>query len=118
MPSHRPSSRGERGQASVELVALLPLVVLIGLALWQAAVAGHAMWATAAAARAAARAGAIADDDAARVAARRVLPGPVARGMRLRRGEDGEVALTVRIPAVVGGSAGTWTARARMEPQR
>src|SRR3954468_2418124 len=39
-----PAIRGERGQASVELVALLPLLVALGFAVWQAAVAGQAMW--------------------------------------------------------------------------
>ncbi|MEZ5122515.1 MAG: hypothetical protein R2736_13210 [Solirubrobacterales bacterium] len=35
---------GERGQASVELVALLPLIALLGLLCWQAVVAGQAVW--------------------------------------------------------------------------
>ena len=37
-------SRSESGQASVELVGLLPLVAVIGFALWQAMVAGQAAW--------------------------------------------------------------------------
>jgi len=51
--------RREVGQASVETVALLPLVVLVGALLWQAVVAGQALWLSAAAARAAARAAAV-----------------------------------------------------------
>ena len=39
-------SRSESGQASVELVGLLPLVAVIGFALWQAMVAGQAAWLT------------------------------------------------------------------------
>ena len=35
---------GEEGQASVELVALLPVVVIVGALLWQAVVAGQALW--------------------------------------------------------------------------
>src|SRR3954452_3027912 len=49
----------ERGQATVELVGVLPLVVVLGFAVWQAAVAGQAMWMAGAAARAAARAAAV-----------------------------------------------------------
>ena len=52
--------RREVGQASVETVALLPLVVLVGALLWQAVVAGQALWLSGAAARAAARAAAVA----------------------------------------------------------
>ena len=46
----------ESGQASVELVAVIPFVVLAALAVWQIALAGHTLWLTAGAARAAARA--------------------------------------------------------------
>src|SRR3954469_5636613 len=42
----------QRGQASVELVALLPFVVLAALVVWQLAVAGHALWSAGGAARA------------------------------------------------------------------
>jgi hypothetical protein len=108
----------QRGQASVELVALLPLIVVVALALWQAAVTGHAMWSAASAARSAARAGAIGTLDDARAAARRVLPGSLDRGVRVHRDEDGEVTVSVRIPSVFGGAAGTWSAHARMAPQR
>ena len=51
--------RGQTGQASVETVALLPLVVVVGALLWQAVVAGQALWLSGAAARAAARAAAV-----------------------------------------------------------
>ena len=63
----------EQGQASVELVALLPLLVAGTLALSQLVLAGHAAWAASSAARAAARALAIGGDPA--LAARRALPG-------------------------------------------
>ena len=46
----------ERGQASVELVAVLPVVLVVGAVVWQLALVGHAAWLTANAARAAARA--------------------------------------------------------------
>ncbi|MEA2226926.1 MAG: hypothetical protein QOF04_556, partial [Solirubrobacteraceae bacterium] len=50
------TASGERGQATVELVALLPLLMLVALAAWQGVVAGQAIWLSGSAARAAARA--------------------------------------------------------------
>src|SRR3954453_10827817 len=128
--------RGERGQASVELVALLPLLVVLGFALWQAVVAGGALWLAGSAARAAARAEALGDDPAP--AARGVLPPRLEDGLRAAPRADGGVvvngaipaglgggpgaggggAVTVRIPAVIGGGTMTsTTARARFVPQ-
>ena len=45
----RGSSRSSRleleaGQASVELVAVVPLVLLAGLVAWQLLLAGHSLW--------------------------------------------------------------------------
>jgi hypothetical protein len=109
-------SGGERGQASVELVALLPLVAVVALVLWQAAVAGQAAWLAGAAARGAARAQAVGGDP--REAARRVLPARLAAGLRVRPGAGGRVAVGVRVPAVLtGGSLGTVTATAGFRPQ-
>jgi TadE-like protein len=107
---------GERGQATVELVGVLPLVVVLGFAVWQAAVAGQAMWMAGAAARAAARAAALgADPDDA---ARAVLPPRLDDGVRVGTRDDGGVRITLRIPAVVGGGAvGTTSAGARFVPQ-
>ena len=53
------------GQASVELVALLPLLAAVALLAWQGVVAGQAIWLSGAAARAAARAFALGDDPTA-----------------------------------------------------
>ncbi len=109
--------RSARGQASVELVVLLPVLVVVALGVWQVAVAGHVLWAAGAAARAAARAEAV--DGKGESAARRVLPARVRRSAKVEPGEDGEVRVVVPIPAVVGGgSLFTTTARARFEPQR
>jgi hypothetical protein len=111
-----PPGTGERGQATVEFVALLPLLVLVGFVAWQAAVAGQALWLAGSAARAAARAEAIGADPIP--AARGALPPRLERDLRVRAREDGGVAVTVRIPAVVGGGAITsTTARARFVPQ-
>ena len=107
----------EHGQATVELVALLPVIAVIGLGVWQVAVAGHVVWAAGAAARAAARAEAV--GGSTERAARRILPRRVRSAARVRAGDGGEVRVEVPIPAVVGGGAlFTTTARARFEPQR
>jgi hypothetical protein len=110
------TSGGERGQATVEFVAVLPLVAVVGFAVWQAAVAGQAMWLAGAAARAAARAEAIGAEP--EPAARRVLPPRLEDGLRVRAPEGGGVSVTLRIPSVVGGgSLGNASARARFVPQ-
>jgi len=106
----------ERGQASVELVALLPLIAVLAALLWQAVVAGQAVWLAGSAARAAARASAVGTD--ARAAARRVLPERLRRDIAVRtRGERG-VHVAIAIPSVVGaGRLGTVSARARLQDQ-
>ncbi|HEV2812163.1 MAG TPA: TadE/TadG family type IV pilus assembly protein [Solirubrobacteraceae bacterium] len=117
MPHLRSRLRSAAGQGSVELVVLLPVIALIALGVWQVAIAGHAVWAAGAAARAAARAEAVGGD--AERAARRLLPRRVRSGAEVSAKEDGEVRVEVPIPAVaVGGSLFTTTARARFEPQR
>jgi hypothetical protein len=110
------TSGGERGQATVEVVAVLPLLALVGFAVWQAAVAGQAIWLAGAAARAAARAEALGADPAA--AARGALPPRLEDGVRVRTRDGGGVTVTVRIPSVVGdGSVGRTSAAARFVPQ-
>jgi hypothetical protein len=114
--SRRPRSR-ERGQASVELVALLPLVGLLVALLWQALLAGETVWLSGAAARAAARAAAVGGDPVA--AARVVVPARLARGLSVERERDGGVTLVLHVPAALGGgSVAAVTARARFEAQR
>jgi hypothetical protein len=109
--------RSEAGQAAAELVALLPLAALLLAGAWQLAVAGHAVWAADAAARAAARAAAVGDD--ARAAASRSLPGGLERGARVRDRGEGRVDVTVRIPPVLGLPVlGHTTATAHFRPQR
>jgi hypothetical protein len=118
MPFATPrSGPGERGQATVELVALLPLVAVLAGLLWQAVVAGQAVWLAGSAARAAARASAIGGD--ARAAAQHVLPQRLRRGLVVRRqpGDDG-VRVAIAIPAIIGAKRlGTVSARARLQDQ-
>lgn len=109
--------RGVAGQATVELVALLPVVGLLAALLWQALLAGATVWLSGGAARAAARAAAVGADPAA--AARSVLPARLERGLVVRRERDGVVAVVLRVPAAVGrGTIAPVTTRARFEAQR
>ena len=115
-PFVRRRAGGEAGQATVELVALLPLLVVVLAGAWQAVLAGHAAWAASAAARAAARAHAVGTDPTR--AARTHLPGSLERGLRVTAGSDGDVEVRVRIPSLPGlPSPGHANAGARFEPQ-
>jgi hypothetical protein len=105
------------GQATVELVALLPLVGLLAALLWQALLAGATVWLSGGAARAAARAVAVGADPTA--AARGALPARLEQGLRVRRERDGAVAVELRVPAALGGGTiAPVTSRARFEAQR
>ena len=73
----------ERGQASVELVAAVPFVLLVGLVAWQLVLAGHALSLCANAARVAARAEAVGRDP--RAAARSALPRGMEPGLEVVR---------------------------------
>ena len=100
----------DSGQASVELVALLPLVAVLGVALWQTALFGQAVWAGSAAARAGARAEAVGED--ASRAALSALPSRLRDGARVRTAEDGAVEVRITTPLW------TITHHARFESQR
>src|SRR3954465_1309487 len=88
------------GQASVELVALLPLRPLAAALAWQAVVAGQAIWLAGAAARAAARASALGADPTS--AARASLPGSLSAGAHASSSTAGTVSLSLSIPSAVG----------------
>lgn len=105
------------GQATVELVALLPLVGLLVALLWQALLAGETVWLSGGAARAAARAAAVGGDPAQ--AARAVLPARFDRSLRVRRERDGAIAVVLSVPVVLtDGTLASITTRARFEDQR
>jgi hypothetical protein len=91
--------RSSSGQATVEFVALLPVVLLIVAACWQALLAGQAVWEARVAARAAARAHAFGAAPAG--AARSHLRPALERGLRVRAQAGGDVRVSVRIPSVV-----------------
>ena len=96
MPNAR--AREESGQAAVELVALLPVLLLLGAVVWQFVLVGAAAWGSAHAARSAARAEVVGRDAAA--AARSALPGFLERGLRVAR-RDGVVRVRVRVPVLL-----------------
>jgi hypothetical protein len=89
--------RDQIGQASVELVAAVPVLILVALVAIQLAVVGYGLWSAATAARAGARA-AYVGGDAAR-AARSALPTPLREGARID--ESGPVAVRVAVPALL-----------------
>ena len=89
----------ERGQAGVELVALLPCLLLLVAALAQACL--FALCAVAAERAASAGARAVARGAPAGAAVRAVLPGALARGVRVRVGSDGTVTVTLAVPRVL-----------------
>lgn len=97
-------------------MALLPLVAVLAGLLWQAALAGQAVWLSGSAARSAARATAIGAD--ARVAAHAALPAHLAAGVRVEPVAADGVRVSVRIPTIVGGAAlGRVSAQARLQSQ-
>ena len=120
-PSPGGRSLKDAGQATVELVALLPVLALVALALGQAALAGWTAWSAAGAVRVSARAEALGEDPAA--AARHVLPAMLGRRARVSLGRAGgkaEHRATVRlhIPVVVPGiRLGTVAASAEVPSQ-
>ena len=71
----------ERGQATVELLGVVPALLVVGFVVWQLILVGHTAWVTAHAARAAARAAVVGKDAAD--AARSVLPAGLERGLEI-----------------------------------
>jgi hypothetical protein len=95
-------ARKQSGQASAELVAVVPLVLVVLLAVSQLAIAGYALWSAGAAARAGARAAYVGGD--AEGAARSALPQWLERDAEVEDG--GEVSVSVTAPALVPGAPG------------
>jgi pilus assembly protein CpaE len=91
--------RGERGQASVELLGALPAVLLVAALVWELALAGQSAWLCANAARAGARAAVVGRDAAA--AARSALPRSLRRGMTVEKREGGAVRVRLRVPLLL-----------------
>jgi hypothetical protein len=95
---HR-QNRGERGQASVELIGVFPALLVAILIAAQLVAAGAALWSASLAARAGARASVVGRD--ATDAARRALPAPLRRGARVA--EHGGISVRVGVPRLIPG---------------
>jgi len=83
----------------VELVAVLPVVLVVGAVAWQLALAGHTAWLTANAARVAARADTVGRD--VRAAARSALPHSLERDVEVERLREGGVRVSVPVPLLL-----------------
>jgi pilus assembly protein CpaE len=95
--------RPESGQASVETVALVPLVLLAAAVAWQLVVTGHTLWLAAGAARAAARAELVGESPER--AARSALPRSLERDLSVKRIDGGGIRVELRLPLLLR----TWT---------
>ena len=108
-----PNARDEHGQAAAELVAVIPLVLVLLAAVAQLAVAGYALWTAGDAARAGARAAAVGGD--AEEAARSALPGWLERDARIDTA--GPVQVRLDAPAILPGAPPIpVTARTALDP--
>jgi len=96
----RASGRGERGQASVELIGMLPFLVLAALLVWQLLLVGYAVTSAENAARAASRVEARGGNGAK--AAERVVGSPLRKGIRTEM-DGGKAVVRVRVPLIVPG---------------
>jgi hypothetical protein len=94
-----PQLRSESGQASVEAVAIVPLVLLAAAVAWQLVLSGQTLWLCANASRAAARADVVGESPAR--AARSALPRSLARDLSVTRLDDGGVRVGFRLPLLV-----------------
>ena len=109
--------RSESGQTTVEFVGVLPLVAIVAFALWQAMVAGQAVWLAGSSARAAARASAVGGD--ARAAAAELLPRSLRHDLRVDTPSGGTVRVRIGVPSVIGtGRLATFTSTAHFAEQR
>jgi hypothetical protein len=94
-----PHRTAQSGQASIELVAMVPVVLIVGVVVWQLALAGQTAWLTANAARVAARADVVGRDTTR--AARTALPRSLEDGLEVERMPGGRVRVSVRVPLLM-----------------
>jgi hypothetical protein len=92
-------SRPESGQASVETVAMVPLVLLAAAIAWQLILTGHTLWLCANAARAAARADLVGESPAQ--AARNALPRSLERDLSVKRLAGDRIRVRLRVPLLL-----------------
>jgi hypothetical protein len=88
------TGHGERGTASIELVAAVPFLLLALAVAAQIALAGQALWSASVAARAGARAALVGADP--KLAARQALPATMRAGAEVS--EEGDEGIGVKVP--------------------
>jgi hypothetical protein len=93
------SRHAQSGQASVETVAIVPLVLLVAAIAWQLLLTGHTLWLCANAARAAARADLVGERPGR--AARSALPRSLEQHASVARVAGDRVRVRVRVPLLV-----------------
>jgi hypothetical protein len=91
--------RSEIGQASVEIVAVVPLVLVAAAFAWQLVLTGHTLWLCANAARAAARADLVGESPVR--AARSALPRSLERGLSVSREPGNRIRIQLRLPLLL-----------------
>jgi TadE-like protein. len=96
-PRAENAAHGEKGTASVELVAVVPFLLLAMLAVAQIALAGQALWSASVAARAGARAAVVGGNPA--TVARAALPPSMRQAAKVNE-EDG-VEVKVEVPRLI-----------------
>jgi hypothetical protein len=101
VPRSKSGTADQRGQASVELVAVLPALAVSLMIAAQTVVVGWALWSAGTAARAGARAEQVGSD--AEAAARHALPDSLRDHAVIRSGDG--VRVRVRVPALIPGVA-------------
>ena len=90
--------KSSSGQAGVELLAALPLVVILGWAVWQAAIAGLTAAGAAHGARVSSRA--LGVGASPRDALNRVLPSSVAKAARIKSRQN-QVTVSLPVPVLI-----------------
>lgn len=90
------AGHGEKGTASVELIAAVPFLLLALAAAAQIALAGQALWSASVAARAGARAALVGADP--KVAARRALPPAMRDGAVVEEDDRSDAVVSVKVP--------------------
>jgi hypothetical protein len=93
------TGHGERGTASVELVAAVPFLLLALAVAAQIALAGQALWSASVAARAGARAALVGADP--KVAARKALPSTMRAGAEVSEEDDESIGVKVPVPTLL-----------------
>lgn len=97
------------------MLGVVPVLLVVGLAVWQLVLVGHTAWVSAHAARAAARANLVGED--AEAAAKSALPRALERGLEVEGDGTGRTRVGVAVPIVHTGwqSPVKLSARASLE---